>query len=291
VFNVANGDWNTGSNWTGGGNVPGSVSSDDAFIRGNRTANINGPTPVNNLPTTGLNTVTIGEAPAGLGIGFVNIGPGGTLTPAADLHVMRRGTLANAQGTLTMTGGSIAVGGIFYVGSGATGNSANGTGILNVSGTSSITGSMNIGSTLADDGIGTFNATGSNVSVGDGGVAETFIVNDFGTINFNLGAIIGSPWNYAASAVTFNPGSALVVDGTNYTGPDGVFTLINGGSLVGTEATVDESVTGFAPGYTASISFNTASGDVLLTVVPEPTSAVVLATAGVVVASARRRRR
>jgi MYXO-CTERM domain-containing protein len=206
---------------------------------------------------------------------------------------MRRGGLANAQGTVIMSGGSLSVGGTMYVGSGST-NTSNGTGTVSLSGSSSLTAAITLGSATQALGTGTFHATGSDLIVGDGGTARPLTVNDFGTINFNLGATSGSAWNYAASAVTFNAGSAIVVDGTNYTGPDGTFTLINGASLVGTAATVDEGTVNFAPGRTATIEFDTASGDVTLavaTVTPEPASAGVLAMAGLIGVGARRRRR
>jgi MYXO-CTERM domain-containing protein len=291
VFNVANGDWNTASNWSPTTSVPGTTAVDIAFIRGNRVANIDAPTAPNNSPTSGIDIVRIGEAATGLGPGTLNIGAGGTLTTIRDIEVMRRGTLADAHGTLNLTGGSIDVGGTFYIGAGTTNNSGNGTGTLNASGTSSIVGSMTIGTTSQDDGSGTFNVIGNGVSFGDGGAAKALIVNDFGAINFNLGSTVGPTWNFAASPVTFNAGAGLVVDGTNYTGPDGTFTLINGLSLVGTAATVDESTVNFAPGRAATINFDTASGDVTLTVTPEPASAGVLAVAGLLAIGSRRRRR
>jgi hypothetical protein len=190
-----------------------------------------------------------------------------------------------------MTGGNLSVGGTMFVGNGTSANSANGTGTLSLSGSSSLTAAITLGSATQDDGTGTFTVAGDGVSVGDGGVSKPLVVNDFGTINFNLGATVGSAWNYGASAITLNPGAAIVVDGTNYTGPDGTFTLINGASLVGTAATVDESAVNFAPGRTATIDFDTANGDVTLTITPEPASAAVLATAGLLAGCMRRCRR
>jgi hypothetical protein len=290
VFAVPSGDWNTASNWSPA-TVPGTSTVDIAFIRGGRTVSITAPTPVNNPGTSGLDIARIGEEVAGTGAGTLNLGPGGTLNVMTNIELMRRGSLINAQGTLNMTGGSMTVGQSFFIGNGTSTNSANGFGILNVSGSSSITSGLTIGSATQDDGTGSVNVTGSDVTVGDGGVSRPVTVNDFGSINFNLGATVGSPWNYAASAVVFNSGAGLVVDGTNYTGPNGTFTLINGASLVGTAATVDESVVNFAPGRDATINFDTANGDVTLTVTPEPASASILAGAGLLAACSRRRRR
>jgi hypothetical protein len=278
VYSTNNTNWALGTSWAGGV-VPG--SADTAFVRNNQTAIIDSTVP-------NITALTLGEAGAS---GTVSIQPNGSLTMTGDAQVMRRGTLANSQGAVTMTGGNLSVGGTMFVGNGTSANSANGTGTLSLSGSSSLTAAITLGSATQDDGTGTFTVAGDGVSVGDGGVSKPLVVNDFGTINFNLGATVGSAWNYAASAITLNPGAAIVVDGTNYTGPDGTFTLINGASLVGTAATVDESAVNFAPGRTATIDFDTANGDVTLTITPEPASAAVLATAGLLTGCMRRCRR
>jgi hypothetical protein len=278
VYTTNNTNWALGTSWAGGV-VPG--PADTAFVRNNQTSIIDST-------VANIAALNLGEAGAN---GTVSIQTNGSLTVTGDAQVMRRGTLANAQGTVTMTGGNLSVGGTLFVGNGTSANSANGFGALTMGGSSSLTAAITLGSASQDDGTGTFTVTGSDVNVGDGGASKPLTVNDFGTINFNLGATIGSAWNYAASAVAFNAGAGLIVDGTNYTGPDGTFTLINGASLVGTAATVDESVVNFAPGRTATINFDTANGDVTLTIVPEPASAAVLATAGLLAACTRRRRR
>jgi hypothetical protein len=277
VYNSNNTDWALGTSWAGGV-VPG--PADIAFVRNNQTAIISSAVP-------NISALTLGEAGAN---GTVSLQPGGSLTVTGDAQVMRRGTLAGALGTITLTGGSLTVGGTMFVGNGST-NTANGIGTINLSGSSTLNSGATLGSSTQALGSGNFNVNGSLLTVGDGGVSKPFIVNDFGTVRFNLDAAGPSTLNYAASAVTLNTGAELIVDGTNYTGTGGVFTLINGLSLVGTEATVDESVTGFAPGYTASISFDSGNGDVLLTIVPEPASAAALAAGGLLFASARRRRR
>ena len=276
VYNSNNTNWNVGSSWAGG-IVPG--PADAAFVRNNHTSIVN--TAVSNIATLNL-----GEPG---GNGTVSLQPGGSLTVTGDAQIMRRGTFAGALGTVNLTGGSFTVGGTMFVGNGST-NTGNGVGSVSASGSSSVTGAITLGSSTQALGTGNLTLTGSSLSIGDGGVSKPFVANDFSTILFNLGAAGPSTLNYAASAVTLNAGSELVVDGSNYTGPfEATYTLINGASLAGTAATVNESVTGFTPGYTAEIVFDSANGDVLLTVTPEPASLGLLGLAAVALAGRRRR--
>jgi len=269
VFNVGNGAWGVPGNWVQNA-LPGAL--DTAFIRGGRTVNLNATGAPVVSPV--VENIYIGEASAQ---STLNLKDGDTLTVSDQLQVMRRGaaTIVSANGNLTMTGGTLIVSTLF-VGNGSA--NAGGQGSLIVSGNSSITGAISVGSAAAANGLGTFSITGSTATIGDGGVGSRALsINASGTLEFSLDATGASALNYNANAVTFGSGAKINVDGSAYTGMGGDIYLVYGNSLSVTPLNVTTSLTGFTD-WTPTIVYDIPNGDVILrlTAVPEPSIASLL---------------
>jgi len=291
VTSAATGNWATGSTWSTGyvpGKNPGGGTSDNVYVRGNYTVTIDS----NVTPTApgAVAAVRIGEDSVN-GAGILQIASGGSLVTTDNMEVMRRGaSLSGASGTLTMSGGSLSVGGAMYVGYGLSTQSGNGTGVVNVSGASSLTiaGATVLGSSTAALGSGTLNVTGHSATISG---SSSLTVNSFGSINLAFDSAGISSLNFGA--VSLASGSTLTINGSLYSGAGGSIVLINGSSLTGTFTNVN--LTGFGGAYgTPSLTYDTANGNVVLnlTAVPEPSVvALALVGAGAVLGVSRLRNR
>ncbi|MBN8708450.1 MAG: hypothetical protein BGO12_00070 [Verrucomicrobia bacterium 61-8] len=278
VTSAATGNWAANSTWSTGyapGTNPSGGTSDTVYVRGNYTVTIDS----NVTPTApgGVAIVRIGEDAVN-GAGILQITSGGSLVTTDNMEVMRRGaSLSGASGTLTMSGGSLSVGGAMYVGYGLNTQSGNGTGVVNVGGASSlnIAGATVLGSSTAALGSGTLSVTGHSATITG---SSSLTVNSFGSINLAFDSAGISTLNFGA--VSLASGSTLTINGSLYSGAGGSVVLINGSSLTGTFTNIN--ISGFGGAYgTPSLTYDTANGNVVLNLatVPEP-SVIALAVAG-----------
>lgn len=289
TFAVANGDWNSASSWNPAA-VP--TSSDVAVIQSGDTAVVDGADVAQYFALGSGGTA-----------GTLLIQTGGSLTTSANAYV-GRSAVVGYTATLTMTGGSLSVPGLFVGDATAPASpTATSTATMTVSG-GTFTGTLAIGGPSGQtygaglpDQTGLFKIVGSSALISGGVASRALTVNTYGTLEFDLGASGVSALNYSLTGdtVTFASGSALVVDGTNYTGGSQTIQLIQYGTLTG-------SVTGTSPastvsllnfnGYTASLSLDAGGHaiDLNIVAVPEPTAgAFLLLGAAMAGLSARRR--
>jgi hypothetical protein len=249
-FNKTNDDWALPANWSSG-SLPADPAN--AIVGGGRTANV---------------TSVIAEAP-----GFIRIGNnanGGTLNVSggslSGTH-LQVASGAGSVGSVALSGGTLTVGA--FSAASTTAGAATATVTLS-GGTLNWGSSFNIGTegpaTVTISGSAGTSYSGANIAVGSGNLVFLF---DGGGINSLA----------ATSALSIGASSTLAVDGSNYTGPGGTFTLIAFGSS-GRTGDFDgrTTITGFGDGN-ASLLYNDAGNSIDLVVIPEPMSAAAMGLA------------
>ncbi len=212
-------------------------------------------------------------------IGVVKDGSGTTTLSAVNTHT--GGTNVNA-GTLLVNGNSAAANGAGLVQSGGT---LGGTGTLGGANTVGDTGTIRGGDAT---GVGTLNLAGS-LTIRSGGTFSTKIANT--TTTSNLLAVTG--------AFAFNPGGRVFIDANNVTfDPATSYTYLiatSGTSTAGLSVTDQTlfSTSNFSNSSAFTFSLTGNAGGVIFldfTPVPEPTTVLGLAAAGMGLAGMIRRR-
>jgi hypothetical protein len=224
---------------------------------------------VYNLSGTATLTVTssneiIGEN--GIGTLTQTGGVNKIVSNAGSSNFMSLGYFSGSTGTFTLSGGSATIGPTLYVGGPGTSGTGGGSGVLTVSGTSSLT----IGGTLT-----AFNTPGSAVNF-SGGTIVASALNFNGTptllnwtggtleltpdVVFDPGAAATSTSAAFGSSLTLGPNQTLVLDGNQMLGGTKSFTLtLNAGS----SETVNGTTT-VNPGSTLNLNGGTFSTQALV---------------------------
>ena len=287
VVSGGSGNWaNSGTNTPWGSPYTPPTSADTAFIRNNATVTVN--TNVGSI--LGL---TVGESTAGTppvaGSGTLQIDTGGSLTVSGTVALMRRSNQNTAVGVINLNGGTFSHTGTMWIGGPGVSATANSSGTLNISGASTLTSTNHIvvGSASAAVSTGLVNVIGSNANI----TGTSFSLNAAGTLKFTLDSTGISDMVYSG-AVSFVTGSTLTIDGTAFGGAAGNYTLIDGATLTGFDD-LNITYTGFNPGYTPIVNFDSGTQSLVLNVtgVPEPsTYAMVGAGLAAVLFGLRRKR-
>lgn len=240
------------------------MTGDSIFVRNNSTVTLNTAVAGNMV------NLNIGED---TGSGTLLVNAGGSVTFTGDLSVMRRNNQPGGpNGTLTVNSGSFTLAGAtgsFAIGL-ATGSTANGTGTLNIAGTSRVSiGSATTLGSATNAGTGFINITGSQADI----TGTSLAVNAFGRIKFTLDSTGIADMVYSG-AVSFASGSTITIDGTSFGGSAGNYTLIDAGTTLTGFGNINFSYTGFSPGYTPVVNFDSGTQSLVLNVtgVPEPST-------------------
>lgn len=261
-------------------------------------------------------TATLNVGYSGTGVATISGGTVATTTLSVS-------TINGSQGSLSISSGRLEVTNDAYIGERVTGTTnasytqSGGTVLMGTSGTSRLmigatsSSNHNINSTATISG-GTYEGRfliGAATGAGGGNGVLTIVGDDAiigstssvgngielrasGRIVFQLDATGVSTLNYANSNVAFSAGSDLWVDGSAYLGGAQILTLIHAGSFSGGSlATIDESIFGFAPGYTTNLFFDGMDLKLEITGVPEPSTWALLGLGlGMAVWQIRKRR-
>ncbi len=248
-------------------------------------------------------TFILGGLKSGLGAASVNLG-GGTLQAAASFTGTTATTLTGINGSATIdtVGYTVAFdapisgdGGLIKKGSGSLvlsgadsykGATSVEAGTLVVNGSLNAAGNVAVasGSTLAGTGsVGSVSvSSGGHISAGGTSVGTLTVAGDLtlssgAKLDFDLGAVAASD-KISATASTLSIvdlGFSNFTFNTALTFDAGVYTLIDASSIVGSLNSSD--LSGSLGGLTGTLSV--VGGDVVLTVVPEPSTLVLIAVA------------
>ena len=226
--------------------------------------------------------------------GLLSVSGGSISTPALNVYSggsasLTGGTLnldgtLTSHGTVTLDGGSILS---TYSGANrtfaGTGKVEVKSGILTMDGALA-TDKININTTLFEVSGGAVTLDGQ-VLVGDGGAAEFKVIGDAASINFttlNQSAAAGESGTFrfifdetGVSTINvaswMNMGAAsIIVDGSAYTNGAGTFVLFNSVNLASLADTNNFTITGFS--QNAYITQDEINDNIILTVIPEPTT-------------------
>ena len=256
--NSGGGNWNIGSNWTGGA-VPG--SGDAVFIRTSDTV-------FQNAQDREMGRLSLGITSGGTThlTPTLNVGEfGGSLTTGVGpTNTNNWGQNASGTTTFNLKGGGFTATNFTQIGAG-TGNME-----VNVS-------------------AGAFNLADTNVGMTSGGTASLNVIGDAATLqlgrtNFGSGGTLSFEFGAdGVSSVSMNylnaAGATLLVDLTDYTGAAGTFTIVDansdnvGSGLISAFSTVTITEGAYVG---SSISQNLGTHEIVLTVIPEPRSIALL---------------
>jgi hypothetical protein len=256
IFNGLQGtDWANENNWSTG-SVPG--SADNAYIRNDLTAIVS-----SNVPT--ITKFIVGDNSQGT-TGMMIVQENGSLI-ATDVCEVGRRTSSGGNGTLSVTGGSLSVSRLL-VGVGT--ETINATGALSVSGGTLTTAlDIMVGADSTYLGSGSFTVSGSAATISSMGSGNGLYIRETGTMRFELDETGVSTIGISNGYATFDNGSSVVIDGSAYTGSTITITLVE--ALGINDNGMDISYMGFSSDYSAIVSINGTTGDLVLdvTLIPE----------------------
>ncbi|MGJ8650255.1 MAG: hypothetical protein ACSHX4_07840 [Opitutaceae bacterium] len=252
-------DYNVAANWSGD-LVPVASGSDIAIMEGDGTGETvlsgGNDNDARALNVRGGHVFTINNA-------------GGTLTVSQNVNVGRG--LAGNGNEINHSAGAFNIGGLDMGG-----NTTGGTSSYNLSGTASLSiagGSgrdFDIGGDVAaGDFATTFAITGDSATVTVTGAP--IVLRSSAIMSFTLGAT-GIDAIDTTGTLTISSGADLTIIGSSYTGGAGDITLFEAASMSGSFASGDITVTGLGTeGVDWSLSQDAlGSGDIVLTIIPEP---------------------
>ncbi len=248
-FTKRSGKWEDAKNWDRK-QVPDKDQA--AIIRDNASVTLSTKVPL-------VGTVHVG----GMGVSTLTVSEGGQLEILDKLHVSR--SRSNSTALLFIDGGSVRVGlntqsSIAKMELGFSQSTSCNAWTKIKSG--SFEGGMLIGNHLPNTGTGTLSVIGSKPVVRANIGRDSILLNTFGTLEFILDEEGVAGMDYTKSSVKLAKGSAILVEGSAYTGGPKTFVLLQSKKFTNEGARM--SCSGFNPAkYDASVFFDRARGIVL----------------------------